>query len=106
MEQVLLPKEVVEMINNIREVHGERMLFNYPALASKYKTVYNYINSSDENFKKYFTGLINGYQIEWTKEEKLKRYYQGFKDNGHTGKYLLIKKVLEILEIEIEGVNK
>lgn len=105
MEQVLLPREIVEMINQIREVHGEKLLFNYPALASRYKTLYTYINESDENFKKYFAGLVNGYQIEWSKEEKVRMYYQGFVENGRTHHASLIKKVLEMLEIEIEGVN-
>jgi hypothetical protein len=112
MEQVLLPREVVEAINSIREKSGEKTLFNYPTIIrhqntkEDYRAIATYINKSDLNFKKYFSGLINGFQIEWSKEEKVRMYYQGFVENGRTHIAESIKKILGMLEIEIEGVNK
>jgi hypothetical protein len=57
---------------------------------------------SDENFKNYFNALVNGYEVEQTKEERLVLIYNNLTIPGqHT-----LKLTLNTLGIEIKGINK
>jgi hypothetical protein len=112
MDKVLLPKEVADAIHYFLVKGREKSLFNVPTIASssaknkRYKTIFDYIQSSDENFKKYFNALVNGYEVEFTKEERLKNYYESCLSNKSTAKVYAIEHTLYLLGIEIEGVNK
>lgn len=110
MDKVLLPKEVADAIHYFQVKGSEKSLFNVPTIASssaknkRYKTIFDFFQSSDENFKKYFNALVNGYEVEMTKEDLIKVYFESHKNlpGITTG----IKATLKILGIEIEGVNK
>jgi biotin synthase-like enzyme len=102
---VKLPKEVADSIHYYQVKGREKSLFNVPTIASssaknkRYKAIHDYIHSSEENFKKYFKALVDGYEVEQTKEEQLLSYYNSL------GKPAEIKKTLKILGIQIFGIN-
>ena len=112
---VKLPREVANSIHYFQTKGKERTLFNIPTIASSStknknsKVIYDYIQSSDENFKKYFNALVNGYEVEMSKEEQLFQLYHERRYSGSdvgvqraTG----IKEALTVLGIEIGGINK
>ena len=52
--------------------------------------------------------MIEGYEVEMTKEQRVQELYSQYKGKRGADASLarpLIKKVLDILEIKIEGVN-
>jgi hypothetical protein len=108
MSKVLLPKEVADSIHYFQVKGSERSLFNIPTISSaatkekRYKVICDYIQVSDENFKNYFNALVNGYEVEQTKEERLVLIYNNLTIPGqHT-----LKLTLNTLGIEIKGINK
>jgi hypothetical protein len=108
---VKLPKEVADAIHYFQTKGKEKILFNVPGLASfstkdkRYKVINDYIQVSDGNFKNYFKALVDGYEVEMTKEDRLKQYYYVCRKE-HPNTAFGILRALEYLEIEIEGVNK
>jgi hypothetical protein len=109
---VKLPKEVADAIHYFQVKGREKSLFNVPTIASssaknkRYKTIFDYFQSSDENFKKYFNALVNGYEVDLSKEEKAKEFYTKLKNGACLSEAQAIEVFLKILGIEIEGVNK
>jgi hypothetical protein len=112
MDKVKLPKKVVDAIQEIRERRGEdRTLFNYPNIAlhapkvKEYHIINAYINQSEDNFKKYFHALVNGYEVEASPEEKLKEQYDYYVEKGlHVSANAYIE-VLKTLGLKIKGIN-
>jgi hypothetical protein len=108
---VKLPKEVADAIHYFQTKGREKSLFNIPTISSastkekRYKVIHEYIHGSDENFKKYFKALVDGYEVEMTREDRLKQYYYVCRKE-HPNTAFGILRTLEYLEIEIEGVNK
>jgi hypothetical protein len=111
MGKVKLPKKVADAIESIKTRIGDRGLYNYPSIAlhapnnKEYKIINDFITKSDENFKKYFHALLDGYELEPTPEEIVRRQYQQYLK---TDKYVSANAYIElltILDIKIEGVN-
>jgi hypothetical protein len=61
-----------------------------------------YLPLKEIGFDKFVRCLVNGYEVELTKEEKALNYYKTL-DNYPS--LFAIKRILDILEIKIKGVN-
>jgi hypothetical protein len=107
---VKLPKEVADAIHYFQTKGREKSLFNIPTISSastkekRYKVIHEYIHGSDENFKKYFKALVDGYEVEQTKEERLRDVYACWVKEGNE-RAIGVEIALAILGIEIKGVT-
>jgi hypothetical protein len=61
-----------------------------------------FIPLKEMGFEKFVRCLVNGYEVELTKEEKILEYYN---EALKVGDGLRVQDVLNILEIKIKGVN-
>lgn len=121
-EKVKLPREVADAIDGVIQHADENLLYDVTYIknvcendkfdAPKFLPIYNYIASV--GFKEYFRALVNGYEVEETKEERFLNWYREHQEivvNEKQGfvksRYMLdgAETVLEILGIKIEGVN-
>lgn len=113
-EKVKLPREVGEAISHFFTTTN-RIDFPVQAIMKVAMEDVRYISSPDhcdaikeyvksyDNLKVLLSALVNGYEVEETPEEKIKKYYE-----NHAMKYdsaMAIRHVLDILNIKIEGVN-
>ncbi|MEH6941619.1 DUF1642 domain-containing protein [Bacillus sp. JJ722] len=124
MSKVILPKEVAEAIERLREggcsnfeiirqAHGA--VFTETYLTIKRWAFENGGGSSDD----LMSALINGYEVEQNPEDRLREFYEECLINAsradglgralqrefESGKYLGIKCTLNTLGIKIEGIN-
>jgi hypothetical protein len=121
VEKVKLPKDVAETIEIIRKANkhpirstmdfiyceGEDWDFHEPSITLK---KYCEMDRS-QRIENIVVALVNGYEIEPSPEEKVKAYYDE-QSNVFSKDQLrqdntpyAIRKVLNLLGIEIEGVN-
>jgi hypothetical protein len=114
-EKVILPKEVAEAIEEMCKTRNEkyRHLFcnNWSYIEREYgcdSDIHNILlDYARENPINYMRALVEGYEVEKTKEDRLLDYYNSnareLKDTGF--RQHVIRRALEILEIKIEGIN-
>lgn len=112
MEKAILPRNVAQAIERIRERReGERTLFNYPNIAlnaprsEDYSIINTYVNQNEDNFKNYFNALVNGYEIDKNPDEKVRDQYHYYKSHDLHVSANAFEEVLNLLGIRIEGVN-
>ncbi|MFO1442917.1 hypothetical protein KDN24_06765 [Bacillus sp. Bva_UNVM-123] len=134
MNKVILPYKIVRPLEFIRKTLGEDILYKIENLLSHYKSstkynddvqlqnsinaVVNYVRESNQNRLNYYNALVDGYLFEFnTPEDKLHAYYHDLiqcenclENNGQSGSqfrqgWQSVKRTLEILGVEIEGIN-
>lgn len=115
--KVVLPKDVAEAVESIRSVSGTTIVYDLEILRKDTKRGNNLTKLITEYVdehgpQKYFSALVNGFEIEQTPEEKLAEYYDvmiesayGLRSTYDGGVVLGIEKTLEILGITIAGIN-
>lgn len=119
MEKVKLPKDVAESIEGIRSGDGDNRhvleeILNDRPVTKESETVYKYAKDHLDTILK---ALVNGYEVELTPEEKVREYWDKMMKSRYSCKNEIqldnieseiagIEKTLELLEIEIEGINK
>ena len=83
------------------------------------RDIHDFINNTKGNFDVFLSALVNGYQVEKTPEEKVRDYYCTCEANWLSadertniavaehlsGQLLAINTTLDLLGIQIEGVN-
>jgi hypothetical protein len=135
MEKAKLPKRIAEIIELLcQRLIDEKFLY-YKVFEEPFKNTIAHFNDLPIDYQKsiqekinelyefvcehpelYYTALVNGYEIELTKEERLleiyKKYEKGSLEASHPiGKerfHLVcqgIKIALDELEIKIKGIN-
>ncbi|MDH5159882.1 hypothetical protein [Heyndrickxia oleronia] len=71
-----------------------------------------YVPLNELSLEKLMSALVNGYEIEATPEEKVRKYYDEIKEMYERYEYDIddgvltgVRKTLDLLDIKIEGVN-
>lgn len=111
MGKVKLPKNVADAIETVKIRSGERGLYNHPSIAlhasnnKEYKIIHDFINQNDENLKKYYRALLDGYELEPTQEEVLCKQYEYYLRNGKHVSANAYIEVLSILGLKIKGIT-
>jgi hypothetical protein len=113
--KVIIPKDVAEAI----EVYRGKGFSNASIIATACtnvgvgahaKSLVYYIVGETDSSDKLMSALVNGYTVEQTPEEKVREYYEGHCHRGTYDQYVNgaldgIKGTLDLLGIQIEGVN-
>ncbi|MEH7521748.1 DUF1642 domain-containing protein [Bacillus sp. JJ1503] len=120
MTKVTLPREVAEAIENMRERGRSNGAIIATAMtngsgAGVGWTLATYVLEHEGNSDKLMTALLNGYEIEKSPDEKVREYYDELSDsnvsvyseNHHRNnrERAGIRKTLDLLGIQIEGIN-
>jgi hypothetical protein len=123
MDRVKIPKRVAEAIEGLKKLHWEtgRLLdMNEIIQAKGYNglpsVIYEYVYSNDKNIENYMKAVLNGYEIEMTREERLLEVYKSYEKGsleavhpiGKERYHLVcqgIKIALDELGIKIKGIN-
>lgn len=130
MEKAKLPREVAEAIEHCKSagielvdippllnVIGQLFRDYQPEVIKSLEVLQEYVTSPEDNRMNFLKAIVNGYEVEETPEEKLKRYYLELKLENeqyapHSNELINssfelygIVKTLGILGIKIEGVN-
>lgn len=125
MEKVIFPKEVAQAIESVLKKHEHDDIINHLALTNwsylagmfkkEYSVLYEFAKTSMID---YVNGLINGYEVELTPEEKVRALYEealqiqlkaynyqpatvSFSQGVTTG----IAKTLNALGIKVDGIT-
>jgi hypothetical protein len=106
MEKVTLPKEVAEAMENLLSRGAEdKDIIAYGMARFTTENAGEIYRYAQDNFYGLMSALVNGYQVEQTPEERLREYYDNMLfANGDTYSDV-IKHTLDILGIEIDGIN-
>jgi hypothetical protein len=127
-EKVMLPKEVAEAIENLREDWqtanllnaGEFVRVTNPSLLDLDEShagypIAKYLSADfTNNYPKYTSAIINGYEIARTPEERVLEYYLELHSKmlgtfaprrEEAAEIAGIEKTLDIFGIQIEGIN-
>jgi hypothetical protein len=128
-EKVMLPKEVAEAIEDlksgtwtqanllnagefVRVANPERL--EVDESHSAYPIAKFLSKDFHDNYPRYVSALVNGYEVEQTPEDNLRVYYEGMKktvNHGHFGTERArsimegVEKTLDILGITIADIN-
>jgi hypothetical protein len=57
---------------------------------------------TEMGFDKFVRCLVNGYEVELTKEERVLQYYN---DTPDVFQKIIVRNILSILDIKVKGVN-
>lgn len=110
-EKVKLPREVAKAIGTLRgmdfKVTNHDIIYAFAASKSdEYPALIEY---ASEHFDDLLKALVNGYEVEETPEEKVRRYYEkmiSHTPNSHAAQSAdTVIEVLDMLDIKIKGVN-
>lgn len=110
MEKLRLPKEVADGIKYLRENYKSGCEYDIGLILREGWEVtipiLAYVESSRENLENYFRSLVNGYEVELSPEDRVRKYCINTLSiaNGTEIRAGIID-VLNILGIKIEGVN-
>ena len=119
-QKVTLPREVAEAIEGLRRLGKDNRWIIEAANGITNGTysmkIRAFAYKDGGNFDKILTALVNGYEIEKSPEEKVREYYDATLESmavsdtisEHHESYgitLGIRKTLDLLGIQIEGVN-
>lgn len=120
MEKVKLPKKVADAIGEFRKHYKSGCEYDLNLLKSEdwygANAIIEFTKESRDNMTLYFQALVNGYEVEQTKEERIQALFQQAKVGEDSlddhpqvsywrGKQQGIRDTLMALEIQIEGVN-
>ncbi len=124
MEKVTLPKEVAEALESLKADGLSNLRIAADALTAHvvrgtdYFTLRMFLSESNENDDILLSALVNGYEVEMTPEEQIRELYEEAKDNYHSktsldrwgegyaeGVLNTVENILDILGIEVEGIN-
>lgn len=110
MEKVKLPREVAEAIERYwsrwsPEAHLKHIkLTDWSGISERdgdaHRTLVSY---AKEHPVEYIQALVNGYEVESAPEDKVRHYYDNYAE-AYGGRES-IRRVLQILNIKIPGVN-
>ena len=115
MQKVKLPRDVAEAIEKLGATPaGTECLFDIPYMircvetglpdSYSFETIVKFYLQHNKNKALYFKAIANGWEVEETPEEKVRRYYEDYAEKVGTGKTVVLN-VLHLLEITIPGVN-
>ncbi|UNY39972.1 hypothetical protein KLEB273_gp226 [Bacillus phage vB_BauM_KLEB27-3] len=126
--KVQLPKNVYNAMKHLEETFGIDFLFKYEYLIGHYRIsnkysgfdltsiteVVRFVKSSDENRKKYFEALVNGYEEKLSPEKLLLQSYWNknkylsipFNEQEHYAYQEGILHTLALLNLKVKGINK
>lgn len=126
--KVQLPKNVYNAMKHLEETFGIDFLFKYEYLIGHYKMsnkysgfdltsiteIIRFVKSSDENRKKYFHALVNGYEARLSSEDILRQRYSNpnkymwhsFNKQEHYAYQEGILHTLELMNLKVKGINK
>lgn len=110
--KVVLPKEVAEAIEVLQRAfnYGLYELIDVAHSPKDYedKDEVYYITTIDTysqgKYDDVISAIVNGYEVEKTPEELLRKYYESGDTSYHEA--MGIRQTLKILGIKIEGVNE
>lgn len=116
-EKVILPANIAAAL---KENEGDAILYDVEGMAiSGFGSIEKLYRFYKENPRKYFEALVNGYQVEKSKEDHVRDYFNRIKelertaheqaDHENESDFLSeqtgVIMVLNLLGIKIEGVN-
>lgn len=126
--KVQLPKNVYDAMKHLQNSFGIGFLFKYEYMIGHYKRsnkyaghhltsiteIVDFVKSSDDNRKKYFKALINGYEVELTPEDILYQKYSNpnkyrfhsFNEQEHYAYQEGILDTLELMKLKVKGINE
>ncbi|WP_337913479.1 DUF1642 domain-containing protein [Cohnella zeiphila] len=110
-----LPREVAEAMDKVKKHANPDILYDIEYMqtvcennrwdAPKLQPIYDWYR---QNKKEYLTALVNGYEVEQTMEDMLKKFFEenvNDQSQRSRGVCIGIIKTLDILGKFIEGVN-
>lgn len=113
IEKPVIPAKVADAIEALRANGKDKVLFNFPTIKnlakkedSPYFVIAEYFTSSKENFDTYFLAITAGYEADLKPEEKIRNLFEGFKKAKSYAMMDIVTDILNLLEVDIEGVNK
>ena len=131
MNKVKLPHKVALALEFLKNELGEEFMYKFENMITHYKksnkyknptqshinTIVNYAKNNPEHRQTYYAALVNGYERELSKEEQVLELYKRKISNMHltldrhtyelfVHQALAIEETLNLLNIEIDGINK
>lgn len=110
-EKVKLKREVAEAIETLRTPSNGfsnyaiiGMMNDHRESMKEIVVINNHMGQGKMHPDDLIAALVNGYEVEETPEEKVRRYYENHAEKVGNGKTVVLN-VLHLLEIQIEGVN-
>jgi Protein of unknown function (DUF1642) len=121
--RVILPREVAEAIEKIREKGGRnyaiiRAAIKLSEASTEEKVISDWVAENfQDNLDALIIALVNGYEIEKSPEDKVREYYEEMRevfkstiDGSYDEEYLRgimhgVVKTLNLLGIKVPGVN-
>lgn len=119
-KKVTLPREVAEAIEGLRRLGKDNRWIieaaNGVTTGTHSLKIRSFAYEDSENFDTLLDALVNGYEIEKTPEEKVREYYDdlyviasnydpGRRQYEAECKLDAVKETLDLLGIQIEGIN-
>ncbi|WP_102271345.1 hypothetical protein [Cytobacillus massiliigabonensis] len=116
-KKVTLPREVAEAIESLRNRgESDQDIVTYGIERYSFSDAGIIYSYGKTNFHELMSALVNGFEAEKSPEEKVREYYEHVKQEyfeavdgrerrEYLGKYSAVKTTLDLLGIQIEGVN-
>lgn len=116
MNKVTLPRAVADAIENLRERGAQdKDILAYGIARYTIEDAGVIFHFAKDNFDDLISAIVNGYTVEQTPEEAVRKYYEkcehwrrnssGYQYHEYLAKTVAIKTTLKMLGIKIEGVN-
>ena len=94
IQMVKVTKEQLDLITKILTRYNN----------NKTKASLNFIPSKDFSQEKFLNCMIEGYEVEKTKEESILELFNAYSRQGPAHK--IIRKMLDIYDMKVDGINK